>query len=193
MKKIKDYYFQKAKNDGYVARSVYKLEEIDKKHRLISRGDLVLDLGCSPGSWLQYVARKVGENGRVLGVDLNAVKLSIPKNVKIIQENIFNIKMKDLLMNEEKINVILSDMAPKTTGIRHADAQRSFDLNKYVLELSDKILVPGGSVLVKAFQGPQMGHLHDEFNNSFGNVKICKPKSSRSESVEIFILGLKKK
>ena len=152
-----------------------------------------MDLGCSPGSWLQYVACKVGENGRVLGVDLKSVKLSIPKNVKVVQANIFNIKMEDLLMNEEKIDVILSDMAPKTTGIRHADAQRSFDLNKYVLELSNKILFPGGSLLVKAFQGPQMRLLHDEFKNSYANVRICKPKSSRSESIEIFILGLKKK
>ena len=193
MKKIKDHYFHKAKRDGYVARSAYKLEEIDKKNRLLRLGNLVLDLGCSPGSWLQYASSKVGEKGQVLGVDLQEVKLSLPKNVKVLQADIFEMTVKDLEINGGMVDVILSDMAPKTTGIRDTDAQRSFALNQQVLELSGGLLRPHGILLVKAFQGAPLEKLRSEFSDSFAQVKLCKPKSSRSESVEIFLLGLSKK
>ena len=193
MKKIKDHYFHKAKHDGYVARSAYKLEEIDKKNRLLRKGNLVLDLGCSPGSWLQYASSKVGEKGQVLGVDLQAVKLSLPKNVKVLQADIFEMTVKDLEINGGMVDVILSDMAPKTTGIRDTDAQLSFALNQQVLEFSGGLLRPHGTLLVKAFQGAPLEKLRREFRNSFAQVKLCKPKSSRSESVEIFLLGLSKK
>ena len=193
MKKIKDHYFHKAKRDGYVARSAYKLGEIDKKNRLLRQGDLVLDLGCSPGSWLQYAADKVGEKGQVLGVDLKAVTISVPKNVKVMQADIFEMTVRDLEINRGMFDVILSDMAPNTTGIRDTDAQRSFALNLQVLELSVNLLRPHGTLLVKAFQGLPLEKLRREFSNSFSQVKLCKPKSSRSESVEIFVLGLNKK
>ena len=193
MKKIKDHYFHKAKRDGYVARSAYKLEEIDKKHRILRNGNLVLDLGCSPGSWLQYASRKVGEKGQVLGVDLQTVKLSLPQNVKVIQADIFEMTVNDLEMNGGMVDVILSDMAPKTTGIRDTDAQRSYALNQQVLELSGDLLRPQGTLLVKAFQGAPLEQLRREFSSIFAQVKLCKPKSSRSESVEIFLLGLNKK
>ena len=193
MKKIKDHYFHKAKLDGYVARSAYKLEEIDKKNRLLRKGYFVLDLGCSPGSWLQYAAGKVGEKGQVLGVDLQAVKLSLPKNVKVLKADIFEMTVKDLEINGCMVDVILSDMAPKTTGIRGTDAQRSFALNQQVIVLSRDILRPHGTLLLKAFQGAPLEELRREFSNSFAQVKLCKPKSSRSESVEIFLLGLSKK
>lgn len=193
MKKIKDHYFHKAKRDGYVARSAYKLEEIDKKHRLLRKGNRVLDLGCSPGSWLQYAAGKVGEQGQVLGVDLQTVKLSLPKNVKVLQADIFEMTVKDFEMNGGMVDVVLSDMAPKTTGIRDTDAQRSYALNQQVLELSGDLLRPHGTLLVKAFQGAPLEQLRREFSSSFAQVKLCKPKSSRSESVEIFLLGLNKK
>jgi 23S rRNA methylase len=193
LKKIKDHYFHKAKRDGYVARSAYKLEEIDKKHRILRNGNLVLDLGCSPGSWLQYASRKVGEKGKVLGVDLQTVKLSLPQNVKVIQADIFEMTVNDLEMNGGMVDVILSDMAPKTTGIRDTDAQRSYALNQQVLELSGDLLRPQGTLLVKAFQGAPLEQLRREFSSTFAQVKLCKPKSSRSESVEIFLLGLNKK
>ena len=193
MKKIKDHYFHKAKRNGYVARSAYKLEEIDKKHRIICKGNLVLDLGCSPGSWLQYASRKVGEEGQVLGVDLQLVKHSLPSHVKVLQADIFDLTAKDLEMNGGMADVILSDLAPKTSGIRATDAQRSFALNQQVLQLADKLLRPQGALLVKAFQGAPLDGLHSAFSESFAKVKLCKPKSSRTESVEIFLLGMGKK
>ncbi len=193
MKKVKDHYFHKAKRNGYVARSAYKLEEIDKKHRIIRKGNLVLDLGCSPGSWLQYASRKVGEEGEVLGVDLQPVNHSLPAHVKVLQADIFELSAKDLEMSGGMVDVILSDMAPKTTGIRATDAQRSYALNQQVLQLAEELLRPQGMLLVKAFQGASLGELRNAFRNSFTKVKLCKPKSSRAESVEIFLLRMGKK
>ena len=193
MKKIKDHYFHKAKRNGYVARSAYKLEEIDKKHRIIRKGNLVLDLGCSPGSWLQYASRKVGEEGEVLGVDLKPVNHSLPAHVKVLQADIFKLTAKDLEMSGGMVDVILSDMAPKTTGIRATDAQRSYALNQQVLQLAEELLRPQGMLLVKAFQGAPLDGLRSAFRDTFAKVKLCKPKSSRAESVEIFLLGMGKK
>ena len=193
MKKIKDHYFHKAKKEGYAARSVYKIEEIDKKYRIIRTGNKVLDLGCSPGSWLQYVSIKVGNSGHVLGVDLQQVKISLPSHVKVIQADIFEVTDEDLKIKGGKADVILSDMAPKTSGIRTTDVHRSFELNKKVLYLANEILCPEGSLVVKAFQGKLFDELCSEFKKMFADVKLCKPKSSRSESVEIFILGRCKK
>ena len=193
MKKIKDHYFHKAKQNGYVARSAYKLEEIDKKHRIIRKGNLVLDLGCSPGSWLQYASRKVGEEGEVLGLDLQPVNHSLPVNVKVLQADIFELTAKDLEMSGGMVDVILSDMAPKTTGIRATDVQRSYALNQQVLLLAEELLKPQGMLLVKAFQGAPLDGLRRAFRDTFTKVKLCKPKSSRAESVEIFLLGMGKK
>ena len=193
MKKIKDHYFHKAKKNGYAARSVYKIEEIDNKYRIIRTGNKVLDLGCSPGSWLQYASRKVGNTGQVLGVDLQPVKISLPSHVKVIQADIFEITNENLKIKGGQADVIMSDMAPKTSGIRATDVHRSFELNKKVLYLANDILCSEGSLLVKAFQGKLFDELCYEFKKMFADVKLCKPKSSRSESVEIFILGRSKK
>ncbi len=193
MKKIKDHYFYKAKDAGYVARSIYKLEEIDKKHRIISNGDIVIDFGCSPGSWLQYTSKKVGNKGFVLGVDLESVSISLPENVKVLKLDIFEVNTKVIEMNCNAVDVILSDMAPKTTGIRSVDSQRSLDLNLRVLQLAEEFLKPNGNILVKAFQGSKIDLLIHNYKKVFTNVKLCKPKSSRSESVEIFLLGKLKK
>jgi len=193
VKIIKDHYFHKAKRNGYVARSAYKLEEIDKKHRIIRKGNFVLDLGCSPGSWLQYTSRKVGEEGEVLGVDLQPVSHSLPAHVRVLQADIFELMAKDLEISGGMVDVILSDMAPKTSGIRSTDAQRSYALNQHVLQLAYELLRPQGILLVKAFQGAPLGELRNAFRNSFAKVKLCKPKSSRAESVEIFLLGMGKK
>ena len=193
MKKIKDHYFHKAKKEGYAARSFYKIEEIDKKNRILGLGNKVLDLGCSPGSWLQYASRKVGSSGHVLGVDLQPVKISLPSHVMVIKGDIFDLTYEDLKIKGGQADVILSDMAPKTSGIRTTDAHRSYELNKKVLNLANDALCPEGLLLLKAFQGVLLDELYSEFRKMFANVKFCKPKSSRTESVEIFILGTGKK
>ncbi|MBW8004138.1 MAG: RlmE family RNA methyltransferase, partial [Planctomycetes bacterium] len=147
MKKIRDSYFHKAKREGYAARSAYKLEEIDRKRRLLRPGMRVLDLGCAPGSWLQYAAQQVGTEGRVTGVDLQEVTASLPSAVTVLQADVFDLGPAQLGGNVEGegegFDVILSDMAPATSGIKQADAARSARLAERALELAQKCLRPG--------------------------------------------------
>ena len=190
MKKVRDHYFHRAKREGYAARSAFKLEEIDRKHRLLHRGMRVLDLGCSPGSWLQYAAKRIGSEGCALGVDLQPVDVGLPKHVKTLQGDVFELTPEQL--PPEPFDLVLSDMAPRTSGIRSMDADRSYTLNQQVLGLSAKHLRSGGNLLVKAFQGAPFEQLRKDFQDTFEEVHICKPRSSRSESVEVFLLGLRK-
>ena len=189
MKKIKDHYFYKAKSEGYVARSIYKLEEIDKKFHLISKGNFVLDFGCSPGSWIQYVSKKIGKKGFVLGLDIKPVSISLTENIKVLEIDAFETDVDSIKDISKFFDVILSDMSPKTTGIRSVDAQRSFDLNLQVLRISVELLSPNGAILLKCFQGEPFEKLLKGFKQLFSEVRLCKPNSSRSESVEIFLLG----
>ncbi len=191
MKKVKDHYFHKAKKDGFAARAVYKLEEIDQKHHLLKRGYRVLDLGCAPGSWLQFIAKKIGNEGKAVGIDLSPITVKLPSNVNVIQGDIFDWKPEGELA--EPYDLIVSDMAPKTTGIVSVDAQRSFNLCEQALSMASIHLKPGGTLLVKAFQGGPFQELRQLFQQQYAQVKICKPKSSRKESVELFLLGLGKK
>ena len=122
----------------------------------------------------------------MLGVDLQPIKISLPSHVKVIQADIFELTDEDLKINGGKADVILSDMAPKTSGIRTTDVRRSFELNKKVLNLANDILCPEGSLLVKAFQSKLLDELCSEFRKMFAQVKLCKPKSSRSESCLLY-------
>ena len=125
--KVKDHYYNKAKKDKFLARSIYKLEEIDKKHKVIKKADKVLDLGYYPGSWVQYTSGKVGELGKVIGIDIQPVnkKLSSLKNVSLFEKDIFEVSSLEDIGLKEPFDVVLSDMAPKTTGIKRVDQDRS--------------------------------------------------------------------
>ncbi|MBF0289578.1 MAG: RlmE family RNA methyltransferase [SAR324 cluster bacterium] len=191
MKQIQDHYFYKAKKDGYVARSVYKLQEIDQKYHLLAKRNRVLDLGCSPGSWLQYAAKQVGKKGEVVGIDLSVVSLKLPENVSVVQADIFDYPFQEEF--DYPFDVILSDMAPKTTGVKSVDAQRACNLCERALHIASHHLKPAGVLLVKAFQGGPFEQLRRNFQQQYSRVKVYKPKSSRQESVEIFLLGLQKK
>ena len=203
MKKVRDHYFQKAKREGFAARSVYKLEEIDRRKRLLRSGMTVLDLGASPGSWLQYAAEKVGRSGFALGVDLNPAQGGLPGQARFMEADVFELEPEALLamlpgavLPEGKargFDVILSDMAPRTTGIPSADAARSAELVLRALELSAALLRPGGSLLAKAFQGARLPELRRAFREAFEQVSLEKPKASRAESVEVFLLGMGRK
>ena len=191
MKKVQDHYFHKAKDEGFAARSIYKLKEIDRKRRLLRPGMRALDLGCAPGSWLQYAAGRVGPSGRVVGVDLHVVTAKLPPQVRVLTGDVFSLSPQDL-MDESGgtlFDVVLSDMAPKTTGVKQADAARSADLARRVLALARETLKPGGACLTKVFQGVEMKALRSEFAEAFDRVSIAKPRASRDESVEVFLLG----
>ena len=184
-----DHFFHKAKKEGFAARSVYKLEEIDQKHRILRPGQKILDLGCAPGSWLQYAARIVGPNGRVVGLDLKPVKLVMPPQVRTLQADAFNMPVEVLLDGGHLFDVVLSDMAPATIGNPFTDHVRSMELCHRVLEVADRSLRRGGTVVCKAFEGEDIPVLAGAFRTRFSDFKRLKPKGTRSESVEVFFVG----
>ena len=192
---IRDYYFEKAKAQGYKARSVYKLSEIDQALKIIKPDYKILDLGCSPGSWLQYVASKLGPKGKALGVDLTPIKDKFHPNIITLQHDCFELSpeiLKDFL-GESYFDVILSDMAPKTTGIKHVDQIRSLSLAEQAYELSLNWLNPNGHVVIKVFNSAQVSELINRMKKSFKIVKQMRPKSIRSVSKEFYVVGLGKK
>ncbi len=194
MRKVKDFYYKKAKKDKYPARSVYKLEEALNKHKFIRRGDSVLDLGCYPGSWSLYASEVVGPKGIVVGVDLqSADSPPRPDGSEIIWMT-QDIMQEELLTRLRKIRpgfkVLLSDIAPRTTGNRWTDHQQSMRLVRRTLELAEDLLHPKGNYYCKAFQGEDFPDFIEEAKRCFKRVKVVKPKSSRIESREVFVLGM---
>jgi 23S rRNA (uridine2552-2'-O)-methyltransferase len=194
VRKVQDYYFKKAKKENYPARSVYKLEEAQKKYRFIKSGDTVLDFGCYPGSWSIYAARIVGPQGLVVGVDLqDAKKISIAKAAEIMWfcDDIMSDDIVGKMQGIREIfSVVLSDMAPRTSGNKWVDQQQSLTLARRVLELAANLLKKDGNFYVKVFEGEDFKEFVDSVRKSFKTVKIVKPKSSRSESPEVFVLGI---
>jgi 23S rRNA (uridine2552-2'-O)-methyltransferase len=185
-----DHYTQRAKKERYPARSVYKLQEIQQKHRLIQKGDQVLDLGCAPGSWLLYAAKLTGETGRVVGVDQKPVAGQFPAHTVVLKADAFEL---DVAAVGRNFDVVMSDMAPATTGHKDVDAARSFNLCETALEIAQHLLVPGGNFLCKIFQGPDSQRFTERVRAGFKKQKIFKPRSSRKASREIFIIGLGRK
>ena len=193
LKNRKDFYFRKAKEEGYNARSVYKLFELNKKYNLIKKGDRVLDLGCSPGSWLQGAAKIAGFNGLVVGVDILPVNKI--KGVNFIQADITDKTTVDMIKSfSEGFDVVLSDMAPKTSGIRELDHNKSIYLSEKAVGICKEVLVEKGNFLCKVFQGGYFKEFLDEVRKEFEFVKSSKPESSRKESKEIYVIckGFKK-
>ena len=191
MEKIKDYYFYKAKKEKYPARSVYKLEEIDKKYRLIKRKNRILDLGAVPGSWSKYCGSRVGEKGLVVGVDKGKTKIEISGNMVFIQEDVFNLDIGKLRDLTPYFDIVLSDLAPATCGIKSADQTRSLELAVRAFDIAGQVLAPGGHFVCKIFQGPDMKKmLLDKIRQSFEWVKTVKPKSTRKKSFELYIVAL---
>ena len=194
MRKVKDYYFKKAKKEKYPARSVFKLEEVQKKYRLFRRGDAVLDLGCHPGSWSLFASSVVGPDGLVVGVDLQETSREPRAGGSPIHWIRGDINDPELVDQVRKIRpgfkAVISDIAPKTTGNRWADHQQSMRLIRRTRELAGLVLHEKGHYLRKVFQGEDMPVFVSELKRSFGFVKVIKPHSSRKESREVFVLGM---
>jgi 23S rRNA (uridine2552-2'-O)-methyltransferase len=188
-----DHYARRAKKENYAARSVYKLAEIQKKHRLIKKRDQVLDLGCAPGSWLQFAAEQTGEKGMVVGVDLEPVTVRLPAHVHVVTGDIHALLEKSHGALARSFSVVLSDMAPATTGNTHTDAVRSFVLCEAALEASQRVLRPGGHFVCKIFQGEDFQVFCDRVKSRFDKLLRFKPRSSRKGSKEIFVIGMGKK
>ncbi len=192
MKEYRDYYFLKAKKENYPARSVYKLQEMNKRFRLFKQGMKVLDLGAAPGSWSLYAAEKVGENGLVLACDLQATETVFPQNVRFLQENVFerSLEFEALLEELGPFDMVISDMAPRTTGTKFTDQARSLELCLESVQVAENYLKSGGNFITKIFMGPDFQDLVKAMRPIFASVKTFKPQSSRAESKEIFQVGL---
>lgn len=197
--KVQDHYFKKAKEQNFVARSVFKLEEIDQKFKILSAGQKVLDLGASPGSWSQYCSKKVGPNGRVLGVDLTEIDSKQTKELKnatFIQADLRDINLEEIFQEHgfnSPFDLVISDMAPKTTGIRFTDQARSFELCEIALDVARKFLKKDGHFICKLFHSDDFTKLRAEIQKNFQKFEAVKPDSTRKISKEIFLVGLKKK
>jgi len=193
-KKWEDFYSRKAKNEHFPARSVYKLKEIQHKYRLINKGDRVLDLGCFPGSWLIYASDLVGKSGKVTGIDIKSVLIKVPSNVDFLALDIFSLSDKNPLKGaDNSFNVVLSDMAPATSGNKRVDSARSMALCQAALSIAEKNLAQGGRFVCKIFQGEDFKDFENSVKQLFHKHKIFKPQSSRKSSREIYIIGLGKK
>ena len=188
-----DHYAIRARKEGFAARSVYKLKEIQEKFAIIKKNDKVLDLGSAPGSWLQYAAQMVGKNGRVVGIDLKKIEVLLPVWVETHIGDIF--EMNSIIPAEAigSFNVVMSDMAPATTGRKDVDAQRSLDLCREAIAVSQDRLMAGGNFVCKIFQGAEFKEFSDSVKETFLKHKIFKPESCRKNSKEIYIIGIGKK
>ncbi|HND84529.1 MAG TPA: RlmE family RNA methyltransferase, partial [Pseudobdellovibrionaceae bacterium] len=164
-----DHYFQKAKKENFAARSVFKLEEIDRRFHIVKPKQVVIDLGASPGSWSQYVSKKVGPEGRVLGIDLKEVTVSL-KNATFIKADLRSLELGSSIQSAGfplHFDLVLSDMAPNTTGIRSADQARSFELCELALSVADQYLRPKGHFVCKLFHSDEFGKLKDMIKQRF--------------------------
>lgn len=191
----RDRYFKKAKEEGFAARSVFKLEEIDQKFKLLRANQTVLDLGAAPGSWSQYAGKRIGPGGRLLGVDLTAISVKVP-NAVFIQADLRDLELEKIFADHgfaPPFDLVLSDMAPKTTGIRLTDQARSMELCELALDVARRFVKPGGHFVCKLFHSDDFGRLRDEIKKSFDRFEAVRPDSVRKISKEIFLVGLGRK
>jgi 23S rRNA (uridine2552-2'-O)-methyltransferase len=184
----RDRFHQKAKREGFVARAVYKLGEIDAKHHLLEPGYRVLDLGCAPGSWLQYARTKVGDRGVLVGLDRAPLR-SGAGGARVEVGDVMTIDIAQLKGDCTAFDVVLSDMAPDTSGIRSMDQARSEALFERALEIATLVLAPGGNFVGKLFQGPDFKKLTEAVRAKFDVAKTVKPASSRQISIEQYVIG----
>lgn len=183
-----DAYYRKAREAGYAARSIYKLEDIDRRFRLLRAGKRVLDLGCRPGSWLQYAKSVVGLHGAVVGIDRQMLPQPVA-GVRVLLGDIYATTDEELLGELKAFDVVLSDMAPDTTGIRATDQARSAALVEEALGRAERLLAPGGSFVAKIFQGPDVEVIRKRMRQRFSEVALLKPEGSRAQSTELYLVG----
>jgi 23S rRNA (uridine2552-2'-O)-methyltransferase len=187
-----DHYARQAKKERFPARSVYKLKEMQQKYRILKKGDKVLDLGCAPGSWLIYTAEVTGPAGSVVGIDLQPVTVQLPGYVSVQRGDVYSLNEENLRSLGADFDVVLSDMAPATSGNKTVDAARSFQLCQAALDIARRVLKPAGIFVCKIFQGAEFPGFLESVRSGFKAYQIFKPQSSRKASKEIFIIGLHK-
>jgi 23S rRNA (uridine2552-2'-O)-methyltransferase len=186
-----DPFVKRAQNEGWRSRAVFKLEEIDRRERLLKPGQVCLDLGAAPGAWSQYARRKVGPPGRVIATDI--LEMTGITGVEFVQgdfreEEVFNRIL--ALLPQGSVDVVLSDMAPNMSGMDVIDHAKSAYLGELALDMSERVLKPHGHALIKVFQGAGFQELVQAARRKFARVKLHKPAASRARSAEMYLLAM---
>ena len=186
-----DRYFKKAQQEGYRSRAAYKLLELQQRYRLLKAGDGVIDLGAAPGGWLQVAAKIVGPNGKVIGVDLQSIQPLPERNVILLSGDIRSeeIQRRIKALIGGPAHCVLSDMAPKLSGIRDADMARCLELNRIALAVAHQLLRRGGALLVKSFISEDLQLFSAELKQHFSAVQRTKPEATRQGSSEFYFLA----
>lgn len=190
----KDTYMRKAKKEGYRARSVYKLMELDQRFHLFKPGMNILDIGAAPGSWLQYVAEKIGSDGHALGLDLQQIQ-PIAKNITTEICDVLN----DDQLNQcftsigwKNADVVISDIAPNTSGIAHSDHARSIELNEHIAAIANRYLKSNGILIMKVFPGVLFAKFINDLKKDFYTIHQIRVQATRDRSNEVYVVAKKK-
>lgn len=186
-----DSYYKKAKQEGYRSRAAYKLLELQQHYHLLRSGDAVVDLGAAPGGWLQLAAKTVGRNGIIVGVDLQAIRPFHERNIALLQGDMTSTEIRKKIRKvlNRPADCVLSDLAPKLSGIRDADMARCLELNQIALETAVELLRPGGSLLIKSFISNDLHTFTAELKKHFSTVQRTKPDATRQGSSEFYFVA----
>lgn len=187
-----DFYTKKAKAELYPARSVYKLKEMDVRFKLFHPGDRVLDLGASPGSWLMYLSRQVGPDGRVVALDILDLRISCPANTVFLKMDILSEDIFNLPEFQTEYTAVVSDLAPQTSGIKFQDEARSLELVQKAWEIAQQVLKKDGCFVAKIFESPQLHSWLNTLKGHFRSVKLYHPLAVRKHSKEVYLVALKR-
>ena len=185
-----DFYVRQSVEQGYRSRAAYKLMEIDDKDRLLKPGAVVVDLGCAPGGWCQVAAERMKGQGRIVGIDL--LEMTGLNHVSFIQGDFTEaapLAELETLLAGQRVDLVMSDMAPNITGVAVSDQARSYHLAELGLDFAEKWLKPGGAFLVKVFQGAGFEEYVRQLRGVFQTVAVRKPDASRDRSREVYLLG----
>lgn len=191
----KDHLYQRAKDEGYASRAVYKLEELQKRFQLLKKGMSVLDLGCAPGGWMEIASELVGSKGRVLGIDLKQVNIKSKSDtshavIEFIRSDVFAPEIMDVIRKKhpDLFDIVLSDLSPNLSGIKFRDIAASAEMGRKVIELSTEILRPGASLVAKLFPGEDTDEVVTEVEQSFRSIKRVVLSSTRKSSNEYYLI-----
>ncbi len=191
MSRAQDHFGRRAKREGFPSRAIYKLQELDRRLGLLRPGQRVLELGAAPGSWTLHACERVSGSGKVVAIDLQPITIALPRHARVICADVMTLTP-DQIGEDARFDVVLSDMAPNTSGQRHRDQFFSYELYMRALTLAETLLVPGGSFVGKIFQGPDFDAARAATRALFEQVRLLKPDASRKESYEIFLAGLRR-
>jgi len=186
-----DYFYRRAKELKLRSRAAFKLRQLDDRYKLLRRGDVVVDLGAAPGGWLQVARERIGDEGFVLGVDLQQIAKLPHANIKTVVADITDSSTPELIRGNlpRPADVVLSDASPKISGVWSVDHSRSIELARAALTIAGNVLAQGGKLLIKVFQGELFQEFVGEVKEKFGFIKISKPPASRKGSAEAYVIA----